>query len=363
MEWSKTCSMARFNLATSGLANVSTREVRLHEPEMEITGPGGYGFAPLQQKLARHTGAPVDCIVAATGASMANYLAMSAALNPGDEVLIEQPAYGLFTDVAKYLGANINFFQRRFDSAFAVDVEDLANHITPRTRLIVLTNLHNPSGALIGQKTLGEIAEVALRAGVFVLVDEVYLEMLFEPGAPFAFPIGTKLNGDSNPFIITNSLTKTYGLSGLRCGWILAMPALTKEIWRLNDLFGVNAAHMAEQMSVNAFDQLDLLRNRARSMLTVNRKMLDQFLDNHPELECARPPGGPVVFPRLARGDANAFLNLLRDKFETSVVPGRFFGMPDHFRIGIGGDSEMVRGGLERLDAALTKFGGSGTGG
>jgi DNA-binding transcriptional MocR family regulator len=96
MEWAKTCSMARFNLATSGLTNTSTAELPLVNEDMGITGPGGYGYAPLQERISRHTGAPVECVVAATGASMANYLAMSAVLDPGDEVLIERPAYGLF---------------------------------------------------------------------------------------------------------------------------------------------------------------------------------------------------------------------------------------------------------------------------
>jgi len=353
MEWAKTSSMARFNLATSGLANVSTREVSLHETEMEITGPGGYGFEPLQQKLARHAGAPIDCVVAATGASMANYLAMSAVLDPGAEVLIEHPAYGLFDDIANYLGAKVTHFRRRFESGFEVDVDELAKRVTPATRLVVVTNLHNPSGVLMPEQTLRQLGEAALTVGAYVLVDEVYLEMLFDSAAPAAFPIGADLNASDNPFIVTNSLTKAYGLSGLRCGWILASGPLAKKMWRLNDLFGVNAAHIAELMSVKAFDRLDALRERARGVLTANRQLLDQFLDAHPELEYVRPPGGSVIFPRLSRGETGAFIDLLRQKYETSVVPGTFFGMPEHFRMGIGGETAMVRGGLERLDAAL----------
>jgi aspartate/methionine/tyrosine aminotransferase len=356
MEWSKTCSMARFNLATSGLTNVSVQEFPIHQSEMEITGPGGYGYKPLQERLSRHTGAPVECIVAATGASMANYLAMSAALDPGDEVLIERPAYGLFADIANYLQARIGFFDRPFESGFAATPENISSRLTQQTRLIVLSNLHNPSGALIPPNTLREIGKISQRAGAHVLVDEVYLEMLFDTSAPFAFEFGQTLGGDANPFIVTNSLTKTYGLSGLRCGWILASPELVTRIWRLNDLFGVNAAHIAEQMSVAAFDRLDQLREKARALLSENRKLLDQFLDAHPDLQCFRPAAGSVVFPKVPNGDADKFLTLLREKYETSVVPGRFFGMDRHFRIGIGGDTAMVRGGLERLDAALVDF-------
>ena len=356
MEWAKTCSMARFNLATSGLTNTSTAEFPLARADMEITGPGGYGFAPLQERIAGHTGAPIECVVAATGASMANFLAMSAVLNPNDEVLIERPAYGLFEDIANYLGARVSYLERAPAADFAVNIEGLEKAITPESKLVVLSNLHNPSGALLSENVLLEIGRLAQRASLRVLVDEVYLEMLFDQPAAAAFEVGHKLSNGENPFVVTNSLTKTYGLSGLRCGWILAAPALAHRIWRLNDLFGVNAAHVAEQMSVAAFDRLDVLRAKARKLLTANRVLLAAFLDAHRELECFRPIAGSVVFPKLPTRDPESFFALLRDKYETSVVPGRFFGMPRHFRIGIGGATENVRGGLERLDAALTEF-------
>ena len=360
MEWAKTCANARFNLAVSGLTSVSVREFPLHEPQMEITGPGGYGYQPLQERIGQHTGAPVDCVVAATGASMANYLAMSVVLNPGDEVLIERPAYGLFADIADYLQTSVRWLDRPANARFTVDPQVIADQLTSKTRLVVLSNLHNPSGALINEQSLRQIGEVAQRRGVYVLVDEVYLEMLFNKSAPFAFNVGQALGQDANPFVVTNSLTKTYGLSGLRCGWILASSDLAHQMWRLNDLFGVNAAHMAEQMSVAAFDRLDQLRQHAKALLTTNWQLLGEFLDAHPELNCFRPPGGSVVFPELPTGDAESFFELLRTKYETTVVPGKFFGSPRHFRLGIANDTTMVRAGLERLDAALRAFLGTG---
>jgi aspartate/methionine/tyrosine aminotransferase len=239
-------------------------------------------------------------------------------------------------------------------------MEAIESALTPKTRLIVLSNLHNPSGALLSADTLQQISEVAQRNGIHVLVDEVYLDMLFDPGVPFAFQLGQNLADQANPFVTTNSLTKAYGLSGLRCGWILASPELAFRMWRLNDLFGVNAAHTAELMAVAAFDRIDALRRHAEKLLGENRVILRQCLDAHPELECFWPPGGSVVFPRLPKGDPAAFFDLLRTKYETSVVPGEFFGLPEHFRIGIAGETAMVKAGLERLGAALDDFSGGG---
>ena len=183
-----------------------------------------------------------------------------------------------------------------------------------------------------------------------MLVDEVYLEMLFDSVPPSAFSLG-------DTFVVTSSLTKTYGLSGLRCGWILAAPKLARRIWRLNDLFAATAAHPAERMSVMAFDRLGQFRERARALLTTNRALLDALLDSRTDLPCFRPPAGSVVFPRLPGGEPEAFFKLLREKYETSVVPGEFFEMPRHFRLGIGSETAALQAGLERLGAALDEFG------
>jgi aspartate/methionine/tyrosine aminotransferase len=109
-------------------------------------------------------------------------------------------------------------------------------------------------------------------------------------------------------------------------------------------------------MSVIAFDHLAQFRERAKSLLTANRAVIDSFLDSRRDLECFRPVAGTVFFPRLTHGDPQAFFNLLREKYETTVVPGVFFEMPRHFRIGIGGETAGLRAGLERLSSALDDF-------
>jgi aspartate/methionine/tyrosine aminotransferase len=360
MEWAKTQSHARFNLATSGLISVPIAEFPVRLEDLEVTAPGAYGNAALQQRMAKHNGVPEECVVAAAGTSMANHLAMAAVLDPGDEVLVEEPVYGPLLDVVEYLGARVKRIPRRWEAGFALDPADIAHAVSRETRLIVLSNLHNPSGALMSAETLRSIGEMAQRAAAHVLVDEVYLEMLFDLATPYSFAIGTDIAGlEENPFIVTNSLTKVYGLSGLRCGWVLASPELARKMWLLNDLYGVNAAHPAERMSTLAFDHLSRFRERACKLLDANRALLDSFLDSREDLECFRPPGGTVVFPRLRSGDPERFFKLLREKYETSVVPGSFFEMPQHFRIGIGGDTAGLRAGLERLAAALDEFGGT----
>jgi aspartate/methionine/tyrosine aminotransferase len=156
--------------------------------------------------------------------------------------------------------------------------------------------------------------------------------------------------------VVTSSLTKAFGLSGLRCGYVLAEPELARRMWRLNDFFAVNAAHPAERLSVVALDRLAPIAARARDLLLTNRRALDAFFAGRRELVCLRPPFGTVVFPRLETGDVDAFCTFLRERYETSVVPGRFFGAPGHFRIGVSGAAPSVAEGLERLARALGDF-------
>jgi len=249
---------------------------------------------------------------------------MAAVLDPGDEVLVEQPAYGPLLDVANYLGVRVKRLPRRFEARFAIGLEELERAISTSTRLIVLTNLHNPSGALLSGEMLQAIGKMAHRAGVRVLVDEVYLEMLFGKPAPYCFPIGNSIAGASeNPFIVTSSLTKVYGLSGLRCGWILAAPDLARRMWLLNDLFSATGAHPAERLSVMALSHLEQFRERARALLTANRALLDAFLDSRPDIECFRPPAR-WFFPGSVSGLRTATLTLFSSCFAKNMKPRLF---------------------------------------
>ena len=342
MPWAKLRSHAKYNLATSGVAHWKLHDLPVAIDDLEISGPSFYGYEPLQKALSAHSGVSPDRIVAASGTSMANYLALATLLKPGDEVLIEHPTYELILAVARYIGATITRFERRHEDNFAIDPDAVRRAVTPRTKLIAVANLHNPSSALSNESTIAELGKIGPR----VLVDEVYLDAAFE-----CAPRSAALLGDQ--FIVTSSLTKVYGLSGLRCGWIVAEPKLAEAMWRLNDLFGVIPAHLAERVSVIAFSELARIRENVRARLDQNRAALYHFLETRDDLECAPPPFGTVVFPKLKSGAVDRLCEILREKYDASVVPGKYFEMPEHFRIGIGGDPEMVEQALRRLSLAL----------
>jgi hypothetical protein len=349
MAWAKLHSNARFNLAISGLLDYPLAELPVQIEDLEIGGTGPYGYGPLMERLAVKARVPENCVVYTLGASMANYVALTALVHRGDEVLIEQPTYDPLLAILDHLGVKVRRFERRADQGFRLGLEELERRLTPAVRLVVLCNLHNPSSTLSDNTTMQQLGEIAAKVGARVLVDEVYLETLFDQPWRSAFHLGPN-------FIVTSSLTKAYGLSGIRCGWILAQPELVQRMWQVVDFTYGSPVHPAERLGVIALDNLDRIRNRAHSLLETNRSLVNVFLADHPELDCEPSRFGTTVFPRLKSGCVADFVNMLRDEFETSVVPGGFFEQPQHFRIGFCGTTETVRCGLERLSAALESF-------
>lgn len=350
MEWAKQYSVARFNLATSGMVSLPLAELGVTIGQLEINGPSIYGYEPLLQAIAKRYRVPQECVVSAVGTSLANYLALAATTEPGDEILVEQPTYELIVSTAQYLGLTIKRFSRRAENNFAIDLADVEQNITPRTRVIALCNLHNPTGALTPDSTLRELGRLAARNDAYVIVDEVYREMLFEPEPQSSFLL------DPERFIVTNSLTKAYGLSGLRCGWVLARPDLARRMFRINDLHGATFAHPAELLSVIAFEKLAQISARMKALLDTNRALLRDFLRSRDDLDYFWPEYGTIVFPRLKTGKVDALCRMLREEFETSVVPGRFFETSDRFRIGVGTPTEAVEPALQQFSRGLDRY-------
>jgi len=337
LRWVKTRKLAQFNLASSGVLPCALEDLDVRVEDLEINGPGLYGFEPLQHAIARHCGVRAEWVVAASGTSMANFIAMAAMIVPGDEVLIEYPAYEPLLAAARYFHAEIKRFPRE---------APLADFISNRTRLVVITNLHNPTCARLNSQQVKEIGEAANRVGAHVLMDEVYLECLYGETSSAIH--------EGPQFVCTGSLTKAYGVGGLRCGWILATPDLAWRMWQMKDLIDPSAPHPSEILSVIAFEQLDRLAVRAKALIAKNRGLLRAFLSSCPHLEVTLPDYGTCVFPKIKLRSLDGFFELLHDRYETDVVPGRFFEMPDHFRIGIGVESGMFAEGLRRLGDALS---------
>jgi hypothetical protein len=347
MTWAKHHAAAKYNLANSGILGCELNELTLTLNDVMLNGPNHEGYAPLKDAIAAQYAVHPDGVVTAQGTSMANFLTLATLLERGDEVLIEQPTYDPFLAAASYLGADIKRFARRFENSYQLDLDELKAVISARTKLIVLSNPHNPSGVVLNAETLAQVGDLAEAVGALVLVDEVYRDILFEDAEPVAAHLGAH-------FITTSSLTKAYGLSGLRCGWVLCELDLAERMRRLNDLFGAVGSMPSDSLALAAFHQLDSLLERTRAILEPNQYLVRNFLAAHEEfLDCVVPKHSMIVFPRLKQlPDSEPLHNRLR-RYDTSIVPGKFFEDARHFRLGFAVHPAEVETGLGFLSTTL----------
>ncbi len=350
MTWAKYHAAAKYNLANSGILGCDVNDLTITMDDVAVNGPNHEGYAPLKEVIAQRYAVAPENVVTSQGTSMANFLAMATVLERGDEVLIEHPAYDPFLAAAEYLGADIKRFARKFEHDYQLDLDELKSLISPRTKLLVFSNPHNPSGVNIAAKVLAQVGELAASVGAYVLVDEVYRDILFAEAAPVVAHLGKH-------FITTSSLTKAYGLSGLRCGWILCEPKLAERMRRMNDLFGAVGSMPSDKLALAAFKQLDQLLARTRAIMEPNQQLVRTFLQAHEEyLDCVVPNHSMTVFPRLKHlTDSEPLHDLLR-QFETSIVPGKFFEDARHFRLGFAVKPSDVETGLQFLSQALTQL-------
>ena len=341
MHWAKFKPPVRYPLTMSEVPHFRMDSLPISIADLDLDGASHPRYRPLREAIAARYKVSVDQIVTADGTSMANFLAMAALIAPGDEVLIERPTYELLLGVASFLGAKINRFERNPADAFRLDPAKVAEAMSDRTRLIVITNLHNPSNALAIEEELRAIAALGAR----VLVDEVYLDSALPPDRTAA-----RLGPE---FVCTNSLTKVYGLSGLRCGWILAEPELAERMWRLNDLFGVNQAHPAERLACIAFEHIDKVIGDNPDLLARNRERWNAFAGSRDDLESMPARQGITAFPRWHGGDTERLDARLRERYDAAIVPGRWFEMPERFRVGFALPTPDFEEALNRLGSAL----------
>ena len=345
MEWAKTRAAAEFDLAGSNILACSLADLPGAREAVDLAGANDDGYAPLVGAIAARYGVDPERVTTAAGTAGANALLLAALIEPGDDVLVERPGYDPLLGTARLFGARVVRFDRSFDDGFALDPDRVRHAMTPRTKVIVITSPHNPTGVAAAPAALEAIGRIAERAGAHVIVDEVYKDLTGDRTAPAA------ARGDV--FATTNSLTKSYGLSSLRAGWVIASPDVSYRVRRARDVIDGSGSIVAERLAVLAFRHLDVPTERARTILARNQALAQAFLQSRPELEWV-PSAGTIVFPRI-RGlaDSRPFVERLMRERRTALGPGVFFEAPAHFRLGYGGDTGKIRQGLANVSAAL----------
>lgn len=307
----------------------------------------------LVSALAKDYGVEAEQVLTTTGATGALSLIYRALLAPGDRILVENPGFDLFANLAHASGNAVDRFERRGPD-YAVDPDEINAAISDRTRLVVLSNLHNPSGMPLDLTCLPELAAIAERRNVLFVFDEVYgpyAEDTFRPAASL---------GLSDRFLSVSSLTKSYGLSTLRCGWMVGDSTYVNKVRSLAREVEFAISNLTHGIAALVVESPERFRRNAFSVLERAHPVIQSY-HNHWRrvglVEGVLPQHGCITFPRLAGiEDTLAFSGWLSDRCGVVIAPGEYFGAPGHVRLGFGMEPSQLDYGLQALTDGLITY-------
>ena len=299
---------------------------------------------------------PDDVLITA-GAAEANYLALRQLLNPGDGIVTETPGWPQAAVLARAIGAKLTLVERFESEGWRLSLDRLAAAITPRTRVIFLSNPNNPTGQLLSGSELTAIAGLADKVGAWLIVDEVYA------GLEWTGPRAPSIAGIYPRGITTGSVSKALGLQGLRTGWMIArdkpllMDAviLRENSSEIMNILGEVIAEVALRP-----DRLAAALAIARSEGRANLDRLDAFIADQPGLSWVRPDAGLIGLARLpdAMLSDTFARRLLAPPYRTFLIPGLAYDQPQHIRLGVGGGTAVeLDKGLSRMAQLLADWG------
>jgi aspartate/methionine/tyrosine aminotransferase len=293
---------------------------------------------------------PRDALVVAA-AEEGIFLACHALLRPGDHVVVEAPCYESALELPRGIGAEVSRWQRRFEDGWAHDLDALEKLVRPNTRLIYVNSPHNPTGTQMPRAVMARVLDIARSVGAYVFSDEVYRELEHDPAS--RLPAACDLYERA---ISLGSISKTYGLPGLRLGWLASRDADALERCLQLKLYTTICSSAPSEFLVDL-----ALRHRAtlavRNLEIVHRNLplLEAFLERHADLfQWVKPTASPIGFPRVDLPDVVDFCESVVRDSSVLLLPGAVYDEPRHVRVGFG-RSNMPEA-LERLEPYLAKL-------
>jgi aspartate/methionine/tyrosine aminotransferase len=346
-----------WNLSESGVHPLRVEEVAVTEADRQalLTQELGYtqtnGTTELREAIASmYPEANLDHIEVTNGGSEANCIALWHLVEPGDEVVMMTPNYMQLGGLSRSLGATVRPWPLMENKArWAPDLGALEGLVTPRTRVILLCNPNNPTGARITPGELDEIARIAARANTWILSDEIYR------GAELDGVETATMWGRYDRVIVTAGLSKAYGLPGLRIGWVAGPQALVQALWGVHDYTSIAPGAVSDRLARIALARRRLLLARTRGIVASNYALVRKWIEKRaPRMSHVAPEAGAILFVRYHyRINSTALVERLRTEKSVLLVPGDHFEMDGYFRIGFGNHPGHVATALDLVGEVL----------
>ena len=354
-------NLVEFNLSESGVRPLSARE--LIEDAAGLDGlldrPLVYtqsnGTIDLRRAIASmYSGATVEHLEVTNGGSEANFITIFNLIEAGDEVVMLVPNYMQTWGLSRAFGGAIRpwpLVEDRQAGRWRVDLDALNTLVTPRTKMIVICNPNNPTGARLTAADLDAVARAADTHGAWILSDEVYR------GAELDGRLTDTMWGRSERVIVTSGLSKAYGLPGLRIGWVVGPPSLVASLWSYHDYVTIAPGALSDRLARVALqpERRERLFERTRGILRRNLPLIEEWLRGAGGFHWIRPEAGAIVYVRYDHQiNSTVLVNRLREEKSVLVVPGDHFGMDGYLRVGFGESPEYNRAGLDRVRELLS---------
>jgi len=308
------------------------------------------GSPSLRREISRiYSSIRPEQVLVHSGAEEAIFLFMQATLQPGDHLIVHWPCYQSLSEVAKSLGARVSLWEARAENNWALDLDELNRLIRPETRAIVVNTPHNPTGYLMPQDDFTALNAMAQERNLLLFSDEVYRELEYDPAD--RLPAACDINATA---ISLGVMSKTYGLAGLRIGWIATQNSeVFQKMAALKDYTTICNSAPSEFLAELALRHREKLAARNLGIIAGNLELLDSFFASHPErFEWQRPKAGPIAFPKLLAGEVEEFCDTLVKATGVLLLPGTTYDHPgNRFRLGFARSN--LPEALARLDAFL----------
>jgi aspartate/methionine/tyrosine aminotransferase len=343
----------RYNLSESSIADQRLSDLKLTIPDMPLLYGEHRGRIGLREAIAAQgPGLVADDVLITTGAAGALFIIATSLLGPRDHLVVIRPNYATNLETPRAIGCEVTHVDLAFEDGFRIDVDQVAAALTPRTRLISVTCPHNPTGVMLSEGELRRLAELARRQGCRLLVDETYRDLSFDAALPVAASLGDHV-------ISVSSLSKAYGVPGIRVGWLITRdPALQEVFLAAREQINICGSVMDEWVAEQVMRNRDAILPPTLAEMRRRLAVVSDWMAGEDRLEWVRPNGGVVCFPRMIEappGGTEAFYRRLLDDHGAYVGPGHWFERPDsYFRLGYGWPTpEELAAGLAAISAAL----------
>jgi aspartate/methionine/tyrosine aminotransferase len=343
----------RCNLSESSITDQSLAMLGLTVPDLTLLYPEHRGSEALRSLIAAGNSElrPADVLVT-SGAATALFIVATALLEPKDHLVVIRPNYATSLETPRAIGCGITCIDLAFEAGFRVDFDRLAAAINPQTRVISVTCPHNPTGVMLSEEELRRLVALAERARCFLLVDETYRDLSYDGALPLAASLGQHV-------ISVSSLSKAYGIPGIRIGWLITRdPGLQEVFLAAKEQISICGSVIDEWIAEQVLARRAAILGPTLSEMRQRLRLITQWIEAEPLLEWVRPSGGVVCFPYMRSeppGGTAAFYRRLLDSYGTYVGPGHWFEVSDRFfRLGYGWPSRAeLTAGLEAISHAL----------